>query len=121
MLREIPATRQRHDEAPRRWFTDERMDLTVWQDADGVLLAFQLAYDKSDDERVLEWHRRVGFRHHVVDDGESETGRYKQTPLLLPDGVVPRDRLLAEFGRRSIELEDHLRREILDALDTLPR
>ena len=121
MLREIPAIRQRPDEPTRRWFTDERMDLTVWLDARGALLAFQLAYDKSDSERALEWHRNGGFRHHRVDDGEAETGRYKQTPLLLPDGIVPRDRLLAEFGRRSLELERNLRREILDALDTLPR
>lgn len=96
------------------------MDLTLWQDSDGNLLAFQLAYDKGDGERVIEWHNDTGFRHHRVDDGEAETGRYKQTPLLLPDGIVPRDRLLAEFGRRSAEIEAYLRRAILEALMGLP-
>ncbi|MDX1609104.1 MAG: hypothetical protein R3225_03170 [Halofilum sp. (in: g-proteobacteria)] len=120
MLREIPATRQRHDEPARRWFTDERMDLTVWQDRAGEVIAFQLAYDRLDGERALEWHRGTGFRHHRVDDGETETGRHKQTPLLIPDGAIPRDRLLAEFRRRAAGLDESLREVVIEALAGLP-
>lgn len=116
MLREIPSTRQREGESRRRWFTDADMDLTVWQDAGGELLAFQLAYDKSEAEHALEWRRDGGLRHHRVDDGEAETGRYKQTPLLLPDGVIPLKRVVDEFGHRAGALESELRERILAIL-----
>ncbi|MDZ7829451.1 MAG: hypothetical protein U5K33_08180 [Halofilum sp. (in: g-proteobacteria)] len=116
MLREIPSTRQRQGEAQRRWFTDEQMDLTVWQDAAGGLIAFQLAYDKGEGEHALEWRCEGGLRHHRVDDGETDTGRYKQTPLLLPDGAVPMRRLIDEFARRSHDIDGRLRERVLEAL-----
>jgi len=116
MLREIPSTRQRRDESRRRWFTDEQMDLTAWQDADGRLVAFQLAYDKGEGEHALEWRREGGLRHHRVDDGEADTGRYKQTPLLLPDGVIPLQRLVNEFERRAGAIDADLRARILEIL-----
>jgi hypothetical protein len=118
MLREIPSTRQRAGESRRRWFTDEQMDLTVWQDADGGLIAFQLAYDKGEAEHALEWRREGGLRHHRVDDGEADTGRYKQTPLLVPDGAIPMQRLDDEFDRRSGDIDADLRARILEILAT---
>lgn len=118
MLREIPSTRQREGESRRRWFTDEQLDLTVWQDADGGLIAFQLAYDKGEGEHALEWRREGGLRHHRVDDGEADTGRYKQTPLLVPDGAVPIQRLIDEFDRRAGAMDTDLRERILEILAT---
>jgi len=118
MLREIPSTRQREGEPRRRWFTDAHMDLTVWQDGDGALVAFQLAYDKGEGEHALEWRREGGLRHHRVDDGEAETGRYKQAPLLLPDGAIPLPRLVDEFERRAGAIDADLRARILEILAT---
>lgn len=120
MLQEIPSTRQRDGEARRRWFTDRYMDLTVWQDEDGGLLGFQLAYDKGGDEHALDWHRDRGLHHYRVDDGESDPGRYKQAPLLMPDGAVPWARLVEQFRRRGGALERDLRDRIMALLERLP-
>ena len=95
MLREILNTRQIPGDLPRRWFTDEDMDLVVWFDQD-TIAGFQLSYDKLRSERALTWKRCSGFRHESVDDGEGRPGRYKAAPLMLADG----DFAAAEVARR---------------------
>jgi hypothetical protein len=57
MLREISAVRQDQADLRRRWFQDDYFDLFVWVAPEGGIVAFQLAYDRGGDERVLGWHR----------------------------------------------------------------
>ena len=104
-MREIGPVRQPQGGGRRRWFTDTSMDLTVWQNADGDLVAFQLAYDRSGDERCLTWRAGRGFTHDAVDDGELAPGRHKRSPLLVPDGRVPWQRLSLELERRGGALD----------------
>lgn len=96
MLREMHKVQQVAGEAHRRWFQDHEMDLVVWQDEDGGLLGFQLAYDRHRNEHSIEWRAGRGFTHYQVDDGEA-AALSKETPFLYLDGAFERDRVLADF------------------------
>lgn len=87
VLREISNVRQIEGEPRRRWFSNANFDLYVWQSADGEISAFQLAYDKQDDERIVSWQRDRGLTHAAVDGGEARRdGPFKGTPILVGDG-----------------------------------
>ena len=83
MLYEIPHTRQTNRSYTRRWFTCCEMDLFVWL-RDGLPVRFQLAYDKLNEEKAINWKLHQGFHHYLVDCGESLAKQYKQTPILIP-------------------------------------
>lgn len=95
-LRELPRVQQVAGAPRRRWFHGHAMDLVVWEDSDGALLGFQLAYDKHRDEHSIEWRAGRGFCHYQVNDGEA-LALSKETPFLYPDGAFERDRVLAAF------------------------
>ncbi len=82
MLYEIPHTRQTNRSYTRRWFTCCEMDLFVWL-RDGVPVRFQLAYDKLNEEKAINWNLHQGFHHYLVDSGEILPDQYKQTPILI--------------------------------------
>jgi hypothetical protein len=105
MLRELPNTKQVAGEPMRRWYFCHDIDLVVWFDESEMPIAFQLAYDKDDDERSISWHRDRGFKHYVVDNG-SPLGTGFQTPFLYMDGPFQpnRERVLAEFVRLAGDL-----------------
>lgn len=87
MLREIPHVRQDKPGIVRRWFQDGYFDLWTWEEAEGgALTAFQLCYDKRNDERALSWRRDHGFDHLRV-----QTGRNQDSTALLQGegGVFP--------------------------------
>lgn len=96
MLREITDVRQVPGDDRRRWFADDYFDLIVWYDGAGAIKGFQLCYDKAEYERALTWTAVEGFRHNRVDAGESP-GRAKMTPVLMADGVFPKDEIAERF------------------------
>src|SRR5512146_1870967 len=100
MLSEIAAVRQDQPGLLRRWFQDDYFDLFVWLTPQGALRAFQLAYERTRRERVLEWSSEHGFGHHRVDSGEQPL-RSSMTPLLLRGGACPVRLVAREFDRRS--------------------
>lgn len=115
-MREVDGVRQ-PAWGRRRWFVDAVMDLAVWEDAAGRVVAFQLAYDRGRAEHVVSW--RAGarrLRHEAVDDGECPAGRCKRAPLLLPDGPIPRRWLRSAFVARSDAIDAGIRRAVLRAL-----
>ena len=118
MLREISSTRQNPDEPRKRWFSSASMDLVAWFDDNDVLVAFQLCYDKSRDERAVVWRQRgARLEHLVVDDGESAPGKHKASPILTIKNRLPlqkvRERLLLE----SSELPAVILADVLARLD----
>ena len=115
MLREISAVLQDQPGLRRRWFQDDYFDLFVWLTPDHVLRAFQLAYQRTLDERVLEWSSESGFVHSIVDSGE-EVANLNRTPLLVRGGACPVRRIAREFERRSEDLGAPLRDAILTKL-----
>ena len=112
MLSEIAAVRQDQPGLLRRWFQDDYFDLFVWLTPQSALRAFQLAYERTRRERVLEWSSEHGFRHNRVDSGE-RLPRANMTPLLVRCGACPVRLVAREFDRRSAQLEPHLRDLIL--------
>ncbi len=103
MLRELRNVRQVSGEARRRWFFCHDLDLIVWEDTDGSLLGFQLAYDKQGTEHSFAWRKDQGFSHYVVDDGEPMAG-VNDTPFLYANGPFSRDRVLGLFLALSPEI-----------------
>ncbi len=101
MLREVSPVRQVANENPRRWFSSSDMDLTVWTGPDGDVSGFELCYDKEKDERALRWLRAAGFVHERVDDGEGRPGRFKGTPILVPDGTFDARAIAERFRNAS--------------------
>jgi hypothetical protein len=115
MLREINAVLQDQPGLLRRWFQDDYFDLFVWLGPDHVLRAFQLAYQRTLDERVLEWSSESGFVHSRVDSGEQRPNA-NRTPLLVNGGPCPVRMIARQFDSRSKDLEAPLRDAILAKL-----
>jgi len=109
VLSEIPRTRQITGEPRRRWFTDEAMDLTVWYSDRDEIAGFQLAYGKPQEEKAITWHPATGVFHTAVDDGEGRPGKYKGTPILVPDGALDAWSVCGEFRRRARAIDAEVR------------
>ena len=120
MLREIHKTQQVPGEACRRWFNDQSLDLVVWTRADGNIAAFQLAYGKPESEHALSWSEDGGFRHQKVDDGEGEPGRYKKTPLLVPDGTFDPVALAGLFRQHAAHIDEQVAGFVFRKLMAMP-
>lgn len=109
--------RQISGETHRRWFSSEGLDLIVWQEPGGPLAGFQLCYTLgSGEERALTWTLRDGYSHERLDDGEGGVMSFKMTPILLPDGVFEKDRVISLFRLESTSLEPGLSSEIIRRL-----
>lgn len=102
-LRELHDVRQIPGEPRRRWFFCHDLDLVVWQQADGAISGFQLAYDKQRREHSLSWDCQRGFTHYRVDDGEPRAG-VNATPFLYADGPFQSGRVLALLLASAVEV-----------------
>ena len=103
MLRELKKVQQVTGEPKRRWFFAHEIDLVVWEEDNGSITGFQLAYDKHRDEHSISWQKERGFSHYVVDDGEPLAGA-NHTPFLYIDGPFKSDRVLELFLSMSAEV-----------------
>jgi len=100
MLREISFVRQKNSSeiglCKKRWFSNLDMDLFVWFNQQ-TPVRFLLAYNKSGDEHAISWNNETGYRHDQVDSGETCPGKYKMSPILLPDGEFDAPDLARKF------------------------
>jgi hypothetical protein len=108
MLKEVGKSRQIPGQGTRRWFSDSRLDLFVWEDSKGNIDGFQLCYGKGKDEHAFTWRKSGRCTHHRVDDGEYPGLDYKSSPILVPDGFVDMPALLDEFRARSTGIDPAL-------------
>jgi hypothetical protein len=99
----------------RRWLSDDFFDLIIWYRPDDTIHGFQLCYDKPSWERVLTWMSDRGFLHMEVDSGE-QVYPPNQTPILVPDGSFPVDKVLREFTRRGSGLPVQVRQLVTDKI-----
>jgi len=108
MLREEKNVRQAEGEPPRRWFADNFFDLIVWFDKDGSIWGFQLCYDREYKPRALTWTRKSGYKHAGIDTGEGSGGMYKESPVLVADGLFEAgnigEKLAAAAGELPAEI-----------------
>ncbi len=86
------------------------------EEADSEIAGFQLCYDKTRSEKALHWKAESGFLHMNVDDGESTAGKYKGTPLLVPDGTFDGSALRRYFSSAALALPDNIRRFVEEKL-----
>ena len=108
MLKEILDVRQVSGDASRRVYSSAELDLTVWFDDRDGIIGFELCYDKEKNERAVRWSREQGFLHQKVDDGENRPGRYKATPILVPDGAFPVIKISRLFQDNSRDMDRSL-------------
>jgi len=120
-LRELADTRQIPGEPRRRWFCSPELDLIVWLDDDEELLGFQLCYDKHASERALTWRAGRGYDHAAVDAGETRPSKYKSTPILVANGAFQHERVSAIFRDASLEVPEHIRAFVAQAIENYPR
>lgn len=104
----------------RRWFTAAAMDLIVWQDAGGVVQAFQLCYDKPSRECALNWSSN-GWQHLRVDDGSRTELGHKRTPILQQAANARTAELLAALASDDSGLPPDLLAFVLQQLRTYPQ
>jgi hypothetical protein len=117
MLREFVHVKQERHGGRRRWFESDGFDLVVWNSPMGEVEGFQMCYDLGQGERALTWKPKVGFVHNAVDTGENPAGSGgKLTPILVRDGEVPWERLVARFAERGAALEEGLRELVAERL-----
>ena len=116
MLEEVKHVSQLRGEPFRRWFSDETFDLIVWYDSGDSVTGFQLCYRDGSDRKALTWQQDRGFSHKRIDDGEGRPGRYKMTPVLVPDGVFQRDQILALFENESAQIDPEIVRLVTETM-----
>jgi len=107
------------DDLPRKWISDDYFDLILWYREGGVT-GFQLCYGKPYAERALTWKREGGFAHSKVDSGEDKPTT-NRTPVLVPDGMFPKEKVIAEFDARSRSLTSEIRTLVLEKLREYPK
>ena len=97
MIIEYLNAKQYPGERFRRWFHDDFFDIVLWfQEDRKTVYGFQLCYDVAGDEHSLTWKQDAGFRHEVVDQGDSVSSM-RMSPIQLPDGPFPYKKVLDEF------------------------
>lgn len=117
MLREMPHTRQHPGEPQRRWLTGDPFDLILWQEDGEGITGFQLCFRDQGSEWAYTWHSKGGLVISQIDDGEGRPGRFKMTPVLVPDGTADIAKMKALFKEAAASaLTPETIRFILDKL-----
>lgn len=119
-MRENSHVRQVAGERRRRWFSSGDFDLIVWLNDDHTFAGFELCYDKLHNEHSIIWRPVGGFEHTAVDDGEQRAGKYKASPILVPDGIFDVMRIHSAFSRESHSLPKDVADYVLQALEKYP-
>jgi hypothetical protein len=109
MLEEFNRVRQEPGAGRRRWFQGSGLELIVWVDAAGGIEGFQICYQGAGfQEHALTWRPGSGFSHARVDTGDTRPDK-NLTPILVPHGDVPWEKLRSDFAADSARLEPALR------------
>ncbi|MBI4656131.1 MAG: hypothetical protein HY746_05190 [Elusimicrobia bacterium] len=108
MFKEITNVRQIRGEAKRRWFTAENVELIVWFAEKGGITGFQLCYKAGKSRKAFTWHERFGFSNNNIDEGETNFGAPKSSPILVADGIFESDKLLEMLTKEKEGLEPEI-------------
>lgn len=117
-LYEIKDVKQEDPLLRFRWFTsdDAEVDLFVWQSAAHQIVHFQLCFDKSEDEKVVEWSIDQELRQARVDDGDTRH-IYKSAPVFRrSEEDIDIEDALFVFEGVALDLDPEIRRFISDRL-----
>jgi hypothetical protein len=110
VLQEISTDKVKQDKPGhvRRWFRNDFFDLFTWQSPEAEVVAFQLCYDTSRNERVLSWKKDLGFLHCRIDDGQP-TAVVNMSPIFVSDGNFPSNSVIRRFIRESLQIGEDIR------------
>ncbi len=112
MLKEHKHVIQKPGEDRKRWFTDRKLDLILWENASQQITAFQLCYDVAEKQKkIVTWNGGAEIKHSLIDDSQSGTDGI---PAVSAAGPVNYRRLLPEFDQHSRNLEPRITGFILD-------
>lgn len=104
MFNEVRNVSQIKGEPRRRWFDDKDLELIVWFDERDNIVGFQLCYEIDNEPKALTWQEGRGYLHTGIDDGNSYTGPYKPTPILVRDGMFDKETVEKRFASSSAGL-----------------
>jgi Uri superfamily endonuclease len=116
MLTEYRNVRQNPGEDRRRWFSDEDIDLIVWQADSGRLSGFQLCYNKQRTEHALMWRAGQSLEHYRVDNGEPGP-RQNLSPMMANAPLLQVGDVQDRFAARSAEIDADVRNQVLAVLN----
>jgi len=119
-MQELAQVRQIKGDPKRRWFYSDDFDLIIWLHQDGSIAGFELCYNKKQAERSLVWRLAGGFTHMAVDDGEAHSGKYKRTPILVPDGYFDAKQVHAAFAKECASLPEEVAAHVLQSIAQHP-
>ena len=119
-MKEWVGVRQIPGESKRRWFSSAEFDLIVWVSDSHDFSGFELCYDKLHNEHSILWSKAKGFCHMAVDDGEQRPGKYKGTPIMVPDGGFDARRIYLSFLEASRSLPKEVAEFVMQALERHP-
>ena len=71
-------------------------------------------------ERSIVWREIGGFQHTAVDTGENRPGKYKASPIGVPDENLDANRVHANFAGESSSILLEVATYVLRALETHP-
>ena len=98
------------------------MELIVWYNEERTrITGVQLWEKNSAEEKAITWQQNKGYSHTACDDGEGETGQYKMTPILIPNGPFDNQRVLELFQANSENLEKELVEFISNKIKECPQ
>lgn len=115
MLTEFKNVAQKpEDDGRRRWFSDNQLELIVWYCPENMLTGFQFCYDIGAGEHAVTWKNNY-LHHNKIDDGDIG-GAPNMSPILVPDGIMPKDQILKIFKENCLEIEYEIAQFVIDKL-----
>jgi len=118
LLKEFKNARQHRGEPFRRLFSDNFFDLYVWFAPTGSILGMQLCYDYQDDGRALTF-LNGRYSHDAIDNGEGSPLK-NLSPILVADGVFPKQMIAEKFEGESMELPAEISEYVKDVIARFP-
>jgi len=117
-MREVHHVKQDDRSVLARWFTGAECELHLWvHRATNEIVRFQFCFDRHRDEHILEWDSKRGMRYAAIDDGESEEAMHpKSSPIVVADGELDWEHVLAVYEAESSEVEESIRRFVRNRL-----
>ena len=96
---------------------DEYLELIVWyEDDEKSIYGFQLSYDRLGEERVVTWLKKGTFMHCLLTQDSTAPGK-NLTQMLVKGGDFDKTKLISEFTKRSIYIDDTIRMLVLSKLE----
>jgi len=108
-IREVPG------DLPRKWLSDDSIELVVWFSENDQIFGFQIHYDLHDQLKAFRFTRDSGFSHHLIDSGEDDPA-VNCSPILSESTPVNISQVESLFRSHSKELPSDIRNFILDRI-----